>query len=416
MNTIEDRLRAAARAAADTVPDGSEPPLRLPERNAAASARWRGRFLARAAPVAAALAVLAVVLTATLVHGTRVPPGTEQAPAPLTVLTPPRYFVGLAYTGQFKSWKLVRREAIVASTASGKALTTVAPPKPYNTFVAVSGAYDDRTFVLAAQQVTTGRRRPGSPTRFYELRINLAGSTATAGLTALPLPVLPANAFDSFDGIALSPDGTRLAVTHSSPGRTNANVTVYDLATGHSRVWPLPNDKVVADPAVETPSWEANGRYLALDVSSGDATGAKCLDCIRLLDTATRAGDLLSDSRNLVRSPNLHVFVTWNAAFITPDGRHVLRSAIVPVPVSRNEYYDRSWIYDYSARSGALIKSLTSQSAIDWKLLWSSPGGQSFIASSLNENQDTGFITAARYIRGHWQPIPLPAQTLTAAW
>ena len=30
MNTIEERIRAAARAAADTVPPDSVPPLRLP--------------------------------------------------------------------------------------------------------------------------------------------------------------------------------------------------------------------------------------------------------------------------------------------------------------------------------------------------------------------------------------------------
>jgi hypothetical protein len=61
--------------------------------------------------------------------------------------------------------------------------------------VAVSGAEDDRTFVLAAQELTAQSARSqlntSSATRFYQLRISTAGQPR-AVLTALPLPVLPA--------------------------------------------------------------------------------------------------------------------------------------------------------------------------------------------------------------------------------
>src|SRR6266702_6708311 len=63
VNTLEDRLRAATRAAARTVPDGSARPLVLPaprrRRTAVPGGRaWRQWM----APIAAAAAVLAVVM------------------------------------------------------------------------------------------------------------------------------------------------------------------------------------------------------------------------------------------------------------------------------------------------------------------------------------------------------------------
>jgi hypothetical protein len=85
MNSFEDRLRAAMRAAAGTVPQGSAPPLRLPRR------RWEGfrlpghrllgnqsRFLT---PVAAAAAVVAVVAVSfAMANGT---PAPHRRPGPV---------------------------------------------------------------------------------------------------------------------------------------------------------------------------------------------------------------------------------------------------------------------------------------------------------------------------------------------
>ena len=65
MNLVEDRLRAAARAAADTIAPGSAPPLRLEQgarRPLPGRYRWpdRGRATRLIAPLAAAAAVVAV--------------------------------------------------------------------------------------------------------------------------------------------------------------------------------------------------------------------------------------------------------------------------------------------------------------------------------------------------------------------
>src|SRR5690349_12872949 len=159
MNTIEDRLRAATKAAADTVAPGSAPPLKLPEEPGGFGwlrgapprpAGWPGWL----APAAAAAAVVAVVAASLVISSTF--HGHQRA---TTSVTParagvPRYCVALRFSRQTqtrccdtpKTW------AAVVNTATGAVLATVAPPKPYVTFAGVSGAGSDRTFVVAAQR------------------------------------------------------------------------------------------------------------------------------------------------------------------------------------------------------------------------------------------------------------------------
>jgi hypothetical protein len=64
MNTIEDRIRAAARAAAETVTPDDVPPLRLPARRARRSWSFGSAWTRRLAPTAAAVAVVVVVIAA----------------------------------------------------------------------------------------------------------------------------------------------------------------------------------------------------------------------------------------------------------------------------------------------------------------------------------------------------------------
>ena len=44
-------------------------------------------------------------------------------------------------------------QAVVRATASGAALATITAPHPYGTFTGVTAAADNRTFVLAAQEL-----------------------------------------------------------------------------------------------------------------------------------------------------------------------------------------------------------------------------------------------------------------------
>jgi hypothetical protein len=421
MTSIEDRLRVAARAAADTVADGSAPPLRLPQRR---TARWptfpRGRRTLLAAP-AAALAVAAIVITASLVArgpatrtGAGASPGPPVAHAIVPPALPPPYAVSLTYVGQYKSWKIARTDAVVTASMSGAVIATVRPPAPYNAFVAVTSTdtQHGRTFVLAAQHLAPPQERgPGSfpSTRLYQLQVSPSGSGAQAKLTPLPIPIFaPA----TFGDMALSPDGTQLAVAQNwwENGRPVQGLRLYSMRAGTSGDWVLSIGRGYPVEDVESPSWEANGRLLAMDTSTG-----KCLDCIRLLNTA-EGGTLLDASQLLVRSPNLHTQVDWDATLLSPDGSTVLRSAIVSIPVGKNTSYDVSRIYRY-ARSGRLEKTMNfAAHGVDLTMLWCTGNGRDFIVSRVSESTEAGFATASLYAGGRWYALALPAQTLSVSW
>ena len=49
-------------------------------------------------------------------------------------------------------------EGVVRVTATGTALAAITPPRPYGTFIGVTAAADNRTFVPLIARVTTGGR------------------------------------------------------------------------------------------------------------------------------------------------------------------------------------------------------------------------------------------------------------------
>ena len=162
MNLIEDRIRAAARAAAETVAPDSVPPLELPAARTLRFGRRRVRsphatwstWVARLTPVAAALAVIAIVITMVTVRHTEnrpsatgsslvAPPGIPAGPPAAWYVARgliPRYFVALTSS-----------DAVVHRTVDGRRVATIGPSRPGGTVVAVTAAGDDRTFVLGEQ-------------------------------------------------------------------------------------------------------------------------------------------------------------------------------------------------------------------------------------------------------------------------
>ena len=140
-------------------------------------------------PLAAAAAVAGAVI-ASLLLTSHTPPGGPAGPASGTsaLRSVPPYYVALA--GQPDP----PEHAVIRASATGAVLATVKPPRPYRSFTFVSGAADDRTFVLAAQRwwnVTSGtqgadaqQRDNTTPVVFFALRFD--PRTRTAQLTRLP--------------------------------------------------------------------------------------------------------------------------------------------------------------------------------------------------------------------------------------
>ena len=118
---------------------------------------------------------------------------------------------------------------VVGNTFTGQTIATINAPAGVFLEEVFGAAADDRTFVV------TGHHRHGTDvgtTVWYLLRI-APGSSTPARLTPLPLPVR-----QSYAGVALSPDGTQVAV--ALPGRPAA-LRVYSTATGALlREWSTP--------------------------------------------------------------------------------------------------------------------------------------------------------------------------------
>jgi hypothetical protein len=345
MNSTEDRLRAAAQAAASTVAPGSAPPLRLAGATArplAGAATTPRRPLRRvAAPLAAAAAVLTVIAVSLTVadatggHRVQAHPGhatahqhtASMASAPATAVPGvPPYYVTLSRSSTFP------QQAAVHATATGTILATITAPRPYGTFTWVSGAANDRTFVLAAQQYWRIRRgragisdevRDGStPTVFFRLQLEPAANRTR--LTALPRPVVPHS--DQLGGIALSPDGKRLALAlRGGDGQTGARsrpaLQVVTLATGGRREWTsatadwIGNTKPMGEPL----SWTADGREIEFQAWDSSTVA------VRLLDI-TRPGRDLDASKLIAQFQDADGVPAIDAGntMVTPDGSKVI--------------------------------------------------------------------------------------------
>jgi len=315
MNTLEDRVRAATRAAADTVAPDSVPPLWLPPADPAGGSRRRSRpgspWAGRLAPLAAALAVVAVAVAMVLVGRTAGGP----APGPGSGITPvgpmtagppvssyvasgqvPRYYVSIESRGNPNSNPSY---AEVRATVTGAALATIQASAAHGTVVAVTAAADDRTFVLDEQPfVATDivANQGFEPRTFYLVRLGASGLPGTP--TRLPMTV-PGG--EMMTGFALSPDGSKLAIAVEPDNVNNdpnlQQVRVYTLATGAVQTWSADGTIGSGPDDARSLSWADDEQTLAfywIAASPGVHTS------VRLLDVDTGGGDLLADSRQAV--------------------------------------------------------------------------------------------------------------------
>jgi DNA-binding beta-propeller fold protein YncE len=443
MNTTEDRLRTAIRETADEITAGSTLPLSLPEpawrvprphlrlRGGRQPSGWR-RAVAPAAAAASVIAVVAASLVLTSGGGSRGQgpgPGAETPAARAAALAsvPPYYVALTGYAAE-------AQHAVVRATATGAVLATITAPRPYRTLTWVSGAADDRTFVLAAQRwwrITRGKgglaaEQRDSDTRVRFFRLRLGPSGRVAQLTALPLPERPQAA--QLGGIALSPDGSKLAIALHGSGPANAprdpKIGVISLATGSQREWTWPGTGWVGNfkPMGEPLSWTADGRTLEFQKWTGSNVA------VRLLDT-TAPGSSLRSARIVARFFNRDGVFTISPGntIVTPDGTKVV------VPLARNTLRPDTRelrITEFSSNTGKAARILDpwrfkGLGAASWQnVLWTSSSGTTLIVEAPPGTDPAGhWITRAIepvpgvLADGQFTPLPrAPQNLLDAAW
>jgi hypothetical protein len=298
MNVSADDVRTATRTAAAVITADRLPPLRL-------DASPGSRVLPRRtrpgwmAPLAAAAAVVIVIAASVAAASWFARPGNGRSGSPgvLKQVAPAGSYAGVpAYYVAIEGPSL----AVVRATATGATLARITTRTP---FVGVTGAADDRTFVLDAQRQAGG---PAAQSKFYLLRLSTSG--AEASFTPLALPALPGGTVVT--GLALSPDGSKLAVevdsgTNRQPGLLE--IGVYTLVTGAFRTWSAHGSGNPVDPfgftgsgvdGSQTISWADSGT-LAFDWRNQSYIG------VRLLDTTASGDNLIADSRLAVIEANL---------------------------------------------------------------------------------------------------------------
>jgi len=278
VTVLEDRLRSELRAESELISPESIVPLRLPgdTEHVPGVPRRRGpqQWPPWAIPLAAAAAAAAVI-AGTFAAAHMLPgSGPEPRPAgPKYAALPANY----AYTvqgdiynytsrGTQYSASVTGRYLKVRSTATGKLLATVFPPKPYNNFSMITADASGTVFVLGAMRdwERHAKTRPQvylenqtTLMRFLELRIGPSGQVQQS---SLPLPVTVSPGQEP--SIALSPEGSRLAVAFGG-GRAPAEVAVVSLGSGRVRRWVSPG--VSWTPQLNyRGAWTADGRTLLL--------------------------------------------------------------------------------------------------------------------------------------------------------
>ena len=303
MNVSADQIRAATRGAAAVITADTVPPLRLDESPGGRRPRPGYRtWPAWVAPLAAAAAIIIVAGGGVIASSLLAKSGT---PRPSASGAPARGASAGSYTGVPPYYVAVANSSltVVRATWTGATLARITTRTPV---AGVAGAADGRTFVLDEQRSIMGGSVTwvGQPT-FYLLRLTASGTEES--LTRLAVPAIPNGTVVS--GLALSPDGSKLAVDVNSDSWPKARlmeIMTYTLATGAFRSWTTSGVTNADAPfgftgsgvdGAQSISWTADST-LAFGVENTSYVG------VRLLDTAAGGTDLIADSRLAVIERN----------------------------------------------------------------------------------------------------------------
>jgi hypothetical protein len=444
--TVEDRLRAttgAVTAAMRPVRPLDLPPHPADARPAAKPSRARSprRWPGWLVPVAAATAVIAVAATLVAVRavsGTAPHGGGQPGPATSGAAANPNrvpaYYAAITQTAAVgPSDAFGPSDVTIAESATGKAMFTIKPPKNAS-FANVTAAADDRTFVVSVAAFPPGF--PQQAALGWDLLRISPGATGYT-LRRLSIPATPRNTL--IGGLALSPDGTELAVmihsdTVASLIEGTATLRIYSVATGQVlRTWQSESKQSLNAIGANfnpngTVTWLANGHGLAFAWDAVEQPGQNPLKVtpeVRRLDLAKPGTGLLADSTPVVMITKGWVNQACDGLYPTADGNGavcgtdpgVALTAIATCHATLPALAFRA--YSGDGGSFRVLYTLPSAKAPtgkcvdeDVSVLWASPSGSTLVgivSTALTSNPvGPGTYTSVIGVLAHGQWTPLP--------
>lgn len=433
MTRTEERLRDALHASAGRVDDHRLRPLAGPRRRRARARWWR----AWGAPLAAAASVALVIgLVVTVTAGPRRAAGTGPSPATpgsggeVTAGSVPKYFALFNRTDEHPND--VQENIVVLSTSTGAEVArtpVVTNPSTYD--AGLAAAPDDRTF-YAAYIV-------GSQTWIYRFTIPAHGTITP--MTRIKGGVVndPAGNYYPIAGggyqLAVSPDGTQLALTVNSPEPGIPDIpnkiVIINLKTGAQRTWQGGLNRPGQAFNIVNVSWAAGGRSLVflaqwcdLEVKtagvdntaycSGANTPHGYRDAQVWSLTATTSGGRLDSGTLLLRQSARYPSIVQ--AIAGPGGTGI--TAVVlsgPVRVSGEFAAWHSLAIDRISASGSLLgvdyRPSSPPGSVDPILTWD-PSGRYLILISYEGNRPY----YAWMGQGTLHPLPSPGPSATGVY
>ena len=193
----------------------------------------------------------------------------------------------------------------VESAATGRVLSTLAPPWQGATWGDVAATGDARRFIVAAARSTS----PYAPTRLYALTLSAHG--AITGLRPLAVPSLPGE----LTSLAASADGSTVAYTTFGSGG------VYEVGVingGRQRQWSVPSGPVAG---VWDVTVSGDGDMLAVVTESLARGGDEQTAWVLRTDSAP--GSLTARARKVYDHVHTggagHAFTILESELISPD-------------------------------------------------------------------------------------------------
>ncbi|MFI0447121.1 hypothetical protein [Actinomadura sp. 6N118] len=357
--SIEDKLRDALQATANTVDDQVHRPL--PEQRPRPST-LRLRLVPLGA-VAAVLILLVGFLTAQRLW---------DDPAERLQRTPvmPKFIFASTVDGgdtpNDSSFSLEVRES-----ATGRLVDRHKAPKGFE-FDGVAALSDNRTFY-----VTSGPQSE-KPCRTTIQRVRVSDAGKIIGMEPIASGPVAGVGPDNGNGpLAVTPNGTKLAYavldcsarSSEEAAGERARIVVVDLVTNTQREW---HDSGQGDGASQL-SWTADGSQLFFvrRVQSRDSS-VRYTEELRKIKSSVSGGAQLAGNSNLIQtvtSPSVYV-----SALASPDGRSVLTSAMElqlgaesggpnSVPDPSSEAQGPVELLELSAQDGRMLRQIRLASA-----------------------------------------------------